>query len=620
MSRNHKDLSDKQLCRACRQIEWILGTSEPPEIVAAWVAAMVETYYAVHIQNRSKVKNPRQYAKRPHFTREQIFDLLVLIKLEEEEKRQEIPGHGLTHADWIKRLCKHLVKHSLTHTSYYAAVAVGRILCTYSASEVGKMYWFVAHNRATTKLDAECGRTKNNFRRSLESRFVGMPREILFKDGPADRLPRSNWQVSLIADALKCLAPHSSIFSDGYLWKPDDEELLPIEDGDLRGDSVIEVDRMSLIFRTEQFNEFAKAAQLKLFDECVKKLRNWWPDPADPNSGGTKDGASGGQYNVQEIRDRVAHQRKRRRRISPGSLAIRVDGFDCATIRGSEMEHKTILDDATIVEIVGRDDEGDVVLATYILTYEDQPRTEEWTADLPGSRKLLCSFEYDEDDRVRATFTLTDGKRLGSAALPSNEHSTSGMAGALSSAWLKARIVLNFAGVLTSVAVLLAVLIYANWAMSPRFAARVAPIAAEVNPMAAITRVVEIFTDRSLNAATRSVAERSRQQIMSDFRIKQPSYDSQVDERQVVRGTTPFPGLRYYIIVTTPQGQDFVSSEAAVSGDSWEGVATFGSAGVGGGEKFYVRVIATKARLSEGPFSGTADAISSDSIPVIRRP
>jgi len=52
--------------------------------------------------------------------------------------------------------------------------------------------------------------------------------------------------------------------SDGYLWKPGDGQLLPFNHEDLRGDSVIEVDRMSLTFKKEQFNEFAKAAKLNV--------------------------------------------------------------------------------------------------------------------------------------------------------------------------------------------------------------------------------------------------------------------------------------------------------------------------------------------------------------------
>jgi hypothetical protein len=135
-----------------------------------------------------------------------------------------------------------------------------------------------------------------------------------------------------------------------------------------------------------------------------------------------------------------------------------------------------------------------------------------------------------------------------------------------------------------------------------------------------IAMLAVFFIYRAQDSGTRSVAEQSRREILSQFQIKEPSNGGDVDVRQIVRGTTPFHAMRHYIIVTTPQGQDFVSSEARVSGDSWEGVATFGSAGAGGGEKFQVRVIATKANLSEGTYSAQPDELSSHSISVIRRP
>jgi hypothetical protein len=238
------------------------------------------------------------------------------------------------------------------------------------------------------------------------------------------------------------------------------------------------------------------------------------------------------------------------------------------------------------------------------------------------------------------------------------------MAARLSPGWLKARIILEFAGraVLPLAAVIVATVIYTNrqqtlntlqaaheldlryvqdfhedmasedprrrlqamdilGVMSPRLAAQFVPIAARVDPITATSRSVEISGDRSEDSQTRSVAEQSRRQIMGDFRIMDPSYGGNVELKQILRGTTPFHGMRHFIIVTTPQGVDFVTSEARVSGDAWEGPATFGEAGAGGNEKFSVRVIATKTALSEGPLAETPpDAMSSDSITVIRQP
>ncbi len=661
---SHEDPDDNELRQACERVRWILGGGfQGSELIVARAALRIDRTYTSHVQNKKrgesiKARNP-QVSHQPRFTPKQILELLVMSELEKEEKKQEAPGHDLTHDDWIKRLCKHLIKHSLTHTSYHAAVAVGRILCTYKANEIRGMYLLVAYDRALKKSDPECCRAKNSLRRSVAHRF-DIDEEDLFKERSCDRLTDSDRRVPLTIQSLDRFAPAGGIIPEEYSWESNDNE-------DPHADSVIEVERMSRFFRiTNKFNPLAKAANLKPFEESVKELKNWWPFSPDAgtkkngNDGGN--GSDGGQYNLKEIRDHVARERKRRRRVSPGSLTIRVDGKDQATINLSEQEHEATLEaDATIVDVVGRDDQGDVVLATYVLTYDDQPRTEEWSADLPRSQKLLCTFEYDEEYRVHARFTLTNTKQI-VATLQDREYPASRISSALSPAWLKAQIVLSFAGkALISMAVVLAALIYVNMQqslnnqrtmhdlnlaylqtfsrdigsaepgqrlraisvyreMSPQLAAPLAPIAAEADPMTATNRSVEILADRSQDPQTRSVAEQSRRRIMGDFRIEEPSYGSKVNVRQVVRGTTPFPEMRHYIIVTTPQGVDFVAGEARVSGDTWEGVATFGSAGVGRGEKFYVRVIATRTSLPEGPFAGMADAIASDSIPVMRDP
>jgi hypothetical protein len=611
-------------------------------------------------RNRYRPLRARQATHQAYLSYCQIFDLHVMSELEQEEKKQEVPGHQLTHIDWIKRVAKHLIKYALNHTSYYAAVTICRILGAYSAEQLGYLYQIVAPNRADSKGEPECSKAKSKLRRSAASRF-GITQEDLFNEEESKTLPRDDWRVSLTIQSLDCFVPSNKALVIPTSYR-EGMELLTYNKEDPHGDAEIEVKRMCLFFKIMNFNRIASALNLRSFEESVKNLRNHWPFPRDPVRGTPSNGDNSPQYDLKAIRDLVARERVRRRRVAPGSLTIRVDGIDRATISDSESEHAMSLEpDATMFDVVGQDDEGPVVLATYLLTY-DEPKTEVWTVDLPWSEQVLCTFEYDEDDSVRAEFKLARSMPLGSRSPNGIGRRDNIIANALSPGWLKARIVLDFAGkALIAIGLVLATLLYANRqqilnnqraanelnlgyfqrfsqdigsddpsrrsqaiaiyrVMSPQLAAQLAPIAAGVDPLTATSRSVEILGDRSQTAQTRSLAEQSRRQIMSNFRITEPSYGANVEVRKIIRGTTPFRGTRHYIIVTTPQGVDYVVSEARVTGDLWEGVATFGAAGAGGEEIFHVRVIATKATLSEGPFDGTADAISSDSISVVRRP
>jgi hypothetical protein len=204
---SHEDPDDKQLRHACEQVEWIMDNFQRAESVVARAALKIDRTYASHVKNKDRgesiePKNLRQAAHQPRFTRSQIFDLLVMSELEKEEKRQEAPGHNLTHSDWIKRLGKHLIKYSFTHTSYHAAVAVGRILCTYTAKEVGRVYEILAYNRALKKSDPECCDAKDALRKSSASRFT-IPQQDLFRERACDKLPSSDWRVSLTAQSLE---------------------------------------------------------------------------------------------------------------------------------------------------------------------------------------------------------------------------------------------------------------------------------------------------------------------------------------------------------------------------------------------------------------------------------
>ncbi len=118
--------------------------------------------------------------------------------------------------------------------------------------------------------------------------------------------------------------------------------------------------------------------------------------------------------------------------------------------------------------------------------------------------------------------------------------------------------------------------------------------------------------------------ERVEKDIMaSRFKITQPGDGETVDLTAVVRGQTPFPEINNYVIVTALKtGDSFIEDGPVKSyaGGLWTGRAKFGAAGVGSGEEFVVRGLATKSVLIHGPLTGLPeDAIFSDPIIVTRK-
>jgi hypothetical protein len=359
---------------------------------------------------------------------------------------------------------------------------------------------------------------------------------------------------------------------------------------------------------------------------------------------------------LKRIERMVDHEHGRRAMLSGWPVLIHVDGAPAAEMSNPQPLTLFLPADASFIEVIGRDSEGEIVIGAYQLPYNGST-IKNWRVPLPWNGDLNCAFEYGED-YVHATFNCTEIQVHRSDDPKSRARRVADSV--IGAGWAKA--LLNFAGqALIATAVLVATWMYGSnqrllinqqavhememadfrsfsqgiesdesaqrlqaiarfQTMSPRLAARLALVAATVDPIVATNRSVQIASDRSEDAQTRSAAELSRHQIMMHFKVTNPADDAEVSLREIVRGTTAFPGLRHYVVVGTPEGSEFVTSEARLSGDSWEGIARFGEAGAGRDQRFNVRVVATQSALTEGPFESPPDAMSSNSITVKRRP
>jgi len=98
--------------------------------------------------------------------------------------------------------------------------------------------------------------------------------------------------------------------------------------------------------------------------------------------------------------------------------------------------------------------------------------------------------------------------------------------------------------------------------------------------------------------------------------------DTVAREEPAVRGITPYIDKNNYIVVTAPTGGDSIEDGPLKisSGGQWTGHAMFGSAGVGTGETYIIRVMATKAKLSIGAMINIPeDAVFSDPVTLRRK-
>ena len=115
-----------------------------------------------------------------------------------------------------------------------------------------------------------------------------------------------------------------------------------------------------------------------------------------------------------------------------------------------------------------------------------------------------------------------------------------------------------------------------------------------------------------------SVVETNR--ILAGLEITYPTDGAEVDSQKiVVKGKTPFTTMRHMLAVTPlKRGGEVLQDEpVTVNPDgTWDGRVTLGSASVGRGERFAIRVVAIRGDQLWGRIP--ADALSSTPIIVTR--
>jgi len=110
----------------------------------------------------------------------------------------------------------------------------------------------------------------------------------------------------------------------------------------------------------------------------------------------------------------------------------------------------------------------------------------------------------------------------------------------------------------------------------------------------------------------------------SAFVIATPRESERVDSNVEVRGRTPFPALRHYLLVTPRvTGDRWVQTPAATverSGATFAGPVQLGTS-AGAGQRFTIQVLATRESISAGPLIHTpGDARFSPPVTVVRKP
>jgi len=157
-------------------------------------------------------------------TRSYADDSLLLTKLALTEsefyERDNEAGGGLSQARLFQvRVVKHLINAVLDRNSFYAAVAVGRIIHDYKTPEVMRLYDYIAPRRSTRKETSHFRRAKAVLMKELLDRF-GAALKVEFDGEGGKRFVRDPRPDSdPIFEALGLFAPRRSAHLSSFYFE-----------------------------------------------------------------------------------------------------------------------------------------------------------------------------------------------------------------------------------------------------------------------------------------------------------------------------------------------------------------------------------------------------------------
>jgi hypothetical protein len=156
---------------------------------------------------------------------------------------------------------------------------------------------------------------------------------------------------------------------------------------------------------------------------------------------------------------------------------------------------------------------------------------------------------------------------------------------------------------------------------------RIGTIATTVGALAAVAYLIVYLWNlrpppvQEAKTGHRVAAEPEIHHQAEEFRVTYPTEDSVVEMNLMVRGKTLYPNMNHYLVVMPYANKtNYVENgHVDVLGDSFVGPVTLGEAAAGGGERFFIRALATRTVLSSGALLVVpGDAIFSEGVTVTR--
>jgi len=351
---------------------------------------------------------------KPSWADRHLLQRLVYFESEKWERLQEQQDPGsLTEEDYLLRFVKHLSQITMKRSSFYASIAIGRILHAYSTADTMAIYDAVAPEGCERKQGDYFRARKAQLLEEVRLRFGDL---LTIVRGPhreerIESCPATPERAAWMRECQRVMTPWATTC-------PDCAESEAPESGQDLYDRQ-EVRRFHALFHPPCFSRLSR--RIGLTEPKTRLAIPRFRVAAQPPSARPPGSGDRSARLLPEERLAITAQLQedsRRRQGSPaGSLRVLVDGKERARLDpiDSELARFSVEDRAEVIEVRGATSSGELLVAVHLLTESgggDARGHETFTIVLESGQSIAFRIETDDGRRmVELTYRETASLR-----------------------------------------------------------------------------------------------------------------------------------------------------------------------------------------------------------------
>ncbi|HEX2269028.1 MAG TPA: hypothetical protein VHH35_05820 [Pyrinomonadaceae bacterium] len=314
-----------------------------------------------------------------------LLQRLIYVESEPYERQKEraaqpappdVPavGNPASDEDLLVYFIKHLVRITTKRNAFYVTLGVSRLLHSYSTLETMEIYNAVIGEPERVKDDYYYRSRKAVLMHEMYQRFGQLIRACRQRRGEErfETQQGTSEQRSLARECLRLFTPWDTQCPVPPDFDPLKSVIASLTSTNSADENRVEISRIHAVLHPNCFEKLVAA-----FGYCPPEKRMEFPrffthhedDEAPPRQRSAP--ADLTIEELAEINNMLAEQARRRRRSSPSAaIRIMVDGVERGRLNPAEQSSISFSagEDAEVIEVKTRDSDGDLLLATHLLT------------------------------------------------------------------------------------------------------------------------------------------------------------------------------------------------------------------------------------------------------------